>query len=362
MRQSFFDYCRLYQKQNLLDEWDAERNLPLTPQTVTYGSHKSAWWRCENGHEWKAAIYTRIAGARCPYCTGRKVMVGFNDLATQSPELARQWDYRKNAPLVPADISAGSHRSVWWRCEKGHSWRASIHSRSSGCGCPICAGRQILVGENDLATVDPELAQEWDTARNGKLTPQDVLPGTKKKVWWVCGHGHHWQAAISARTHSRNGCPYCTGKLVLPGFNDLASQNPVLAAQWDTERNGTLTPQQVTLTSNRKAWWICEKGHSFQAVIASRAKGTGCPYCTNRKVLAGFNDLATVEPRIAAEWHPTLNGALTPEMVTVGSTKKVWWECPLGHVWKAAIYPRTGAKKCGCPVCAGKTGKEGNRS
>ena len=286
-------------------------------------------------------------------------MVGFNDLATQSPELARQWDYRKNAPLVPADISAGSHRSVWWRCEKGHSWRASIHSRSSGCGCPICAGRQILVGENDLATVDPELAQEWDTARNGKLTPQDVLPGTKKKVWWVCGHGHHWQAAISARTHSRNGCPYCTGKLVLPGFNDLASQNPVLAAQWDTERNEMFTPQQVTLTSNRKAWWICEKGHSFQAVIASRANGTGCPYCTNKKVLAGFNDLATVEPRIAAEWHPTLNGALTPEMVTAGSTRRVWWECPLGHVWKAVIYSRTGAKKCGCPICAGK-GKQKN--
>lgn len=99
MRQSFFDYCRLYQKQNLLDEWDAERNLPLTPQTVTYGSHKSAWWRCENGHEWKAAIYTRSDGARCPYCTGRKVMVGFNDLATQSPELARQWDYEKMCRL-----------------------------------------------------------------------------------------------------------------------------------------------------------------------------------------------------------------------------------------------------------------------
>ena len=165
MRQSFFDYCRQYHKETLLREWDTVHNLPLTPQTVTYGSHKSAWWRCENGHEWKAAIYTRSAGARCPYCTGRKVMVGFNDLATQSPELARQWDYEKNVPLVPADVSAGSHRPVWWRCEKGHSWRASIHSRSSGCGCPICAGRQILVGENDLATVDPELAQEWDTAR-----------------------------------------------------------------------------------------------------------------------------------------------------------------------------------------------------
>ena len=160
MRQSFFDYCKQYHKDALLREWDTAHNLPLTPQTVTYGCHTSAWWRCENGHEWKAAVYTRIAGARCPYCTGRKVLVGFNDLATQHPELARQWDYRKNAPLVPADISAGSHRSVWWRCEKGHSWRASIHSRASGCGCPICAGRQILVGENDLATVDPELAHK----------------------------------------------------------------------------------------------------------------------------------------------------------------------------------------------------------
>lgn len=258
-------------------------------------------------------------------------------------------------PLVPADVSAGSHRPVWWRCEKGHSWRAGIHSRVSGCGCPVCSGRQILPGENDLATTYPEIASQWDFARNGNLTPKDVFPGTEKKVWWVCGHGHHWRAAVSARTNRQSGCPYCSGKLVLTGFNDLASQNPVLAAQWDAERNGTLTPQQVTLTSNRKAWWICEKGHNFQAVIASRANGTGCPYCTNKKVLAGFNDLATVEPRIAAEWHPTLNGSLTPEMVTAGSRKKVWWECPLGHVWKAAIYPRTGAKKCGCPVCAGKT-------
>ena len=56
MRQSFFDYCRQYHKDALLREWDTAHNLPLTPQTVTYGSHKSAWWRCENGHEWKAAI------------------------------------------------------------------------------------------------------------------------------------------------------------------------------------------------------------------------------------------------------------------------------------------------------------------
>lgn len=258
-------------------------------------------------------------------------------------------------PLVPADVSAGSQRSVWWRCEKGHSWRAAVRSRTVGSGCPICAGKQLSLGENDLAALYPALAKQWDAEKNGRLTPRDVLPGAEKKVWWRCERGHSWRAAVSSRTRAGGGCPYCAGKQVLPGFNDLASQRPELAAQWDGEKNRALTPQQVTITSNRKVWWRCEKGHSYPAVIASRTNGSGCPYCTGKKVLAGFNDLATLEPKIVAEWHPTLNGALTPQMVSTGSRKKVWWECPLGHVWKSAIYPRTGAKKCGCPVCAGKT-------
>ena len=153
-------------------------------------------------------------------------------------------------------------------------------------------------------------------------------------------------SALAFTGHKGLYGPQGTGGFVL---------RPELAAQWDREKNRALTPQQVTITSNRKVWWRCEKGHSYPAVIASRTNGSGCPYCTGKKVLAGFNDLATLEPKIAAEWHPTLNGALTSQMVSTGSRKKVWWECPLGHVWKAAVYPRTGAKKCGCPVCAGKT-------
>ena len=355
MRQSLYDFCRSYQKQLLLDEWDAEQNLPLTPQTVSYGSHTHAWWRCENGHVWQAAVYTRTSGTGCPYCSGKRVQIGFNDLASVHPALSKQWDYAKNAPLVPANVSAGSQRAVWWRCEKGHSWRAVIRSRAAGCGCPYCSSKRIAPGENDLASAYPALALQWDTEKNGALRPQDVFPGTEKRVWWRCDKGHSYRAAISARTHSASACPYCAGKKVLPGFNDLASQNPGLAAQWDKEKNGALTPRSVTPTSNRKAWWRCEKNHSYQAVIASRTNGSSCPVCANRKVLAGFNDLATLEPKIAAEWHPTLNGALTPQMVSTGSRKKVWWECAYGHVWKAAIYPRTGRKKCGCPVCAGKS-------
>lgn len=162
MRQSFFDYCRQYHKDALLREWNAARNAPLTPQMVSYGSHTPVWWRCANGHEWEAVVYTRTHGSGCPFCAGKKTQTGFNDLATQNPELAQQWDYAKNIPVLPADVTSGSHRLVWWKCEKGHSWRASVRSRVSGSGCPVCAGRQLLAGENDLVSQFPELALEWD--------------------------------------------------------------------------------------------------------------------------------------------------------------------------------------------------------
>ena len=209
-----------------------------------------------------------------------------------------------------------------------------------------------------IANRKEALLRQWDREKNAPLTPSNVSQGSHKKVFWRCENNHVWNAAVYARTEG-SGCPYCTGRKVMSDFNDLASVNPSLAAQWDSEKNAPLKPERVSVGSHRSVWWRCESGHSWRAVIRSRSAGCGCPYCTNKKVLAGFNDLATVEPRIAAEWHPTLNGALTPEMVTAGSTRRVWWECPLGHVWKAVIYSRTGAKKCGCPICAGK-GKQKN--
>ena len=119
-----------------------------------------------------------------------------------------------------------------------------------------------------------------------------------------------------------------------------------------------LDPQQVSPYSNRAVWWRCGLGHSWHAAISTRAWGSDCPYCAGRKVLAGFNDLATRYPELAQTWDPVLNGALTPAMVTPGSHKKVWWRCPENHVWKAVVYSRTSDKRCGCPVCAGKVSQK----
>lgn len=279
----------------------------------------------------------------------------FYDYCTQQRQLAllQQWDVERNGPLTPQSVSFGSHRKLWWQCEKGHQWQAAVKSRVSGAGCPHCANRVLRPGENDLAAVYPDLAQQWDQ-ENLPLTPVQLLPGSRKKVWWRCEKGHRWQAMVVSRTRG-TGCPVCAGKLVLPGENDLASHYPALAQEWAKERNGDLTPETCSPASNRKVWWCCPLGHAYQATVAARtAQGSGCPYCAGRRVLPGFNDLATLEPRVAASWHPSLNAPLTPDRVSVGSRHKAWWLCDQGHVWKTAVYSRTGREKCGCPVCAGR--------
>lgn len=265
--------------------------------------------------------------------------------------LLTQWDNEKNGELTPKEIAFGSHTRVWWRCDKGHEWEAAVKERAAGKDCPVCAGRKLLEGVNDLASIYPELAKQWHPEKNGFLLPRSVFPGSRRKVWWQCEKGHEWQATIASRKDGA-GCPFCSGKKIIAGENDLSSVFPLIAAEWHPTKNGDMTPKMVSTYSNRRVWWICEKGHEYRSVIAHRTQEkSACPYCSGRKVLAGFNDLASREPKIAAQWHPTLNGSLTPQMVTLGSVKRVWWICEEGHVWKAVIYSRAGKQKCGCPVC-----------
>lgn len=210
-------------------------------------------------------------------------------------ELLRQWDPAKNPALTPELVAAGSHRKVWWRCEKGHEWQATVASRAAGCGCPVCAGRRVLPGENDLASRYPEVAAQWHPEKNGDLTPRDVTPRANRRVWWRCEQGHDYQSVVAFRTLRGSGCPYCAGKKVLPGFNDLASREPLLARQWDPEKNGGLTPEMVTAGSHRKVWWRCPEGHRWKAVICSRAgpQKCGCPVCAGRKPARERETVAT---------------------------------------------------------------------
>lgn len=265
-------------------------------------------------------------------------------------ELMAEWNWEKNTELSfdPNLLTVGSGKKVWWKCSKGHEWQATIDRRSQGKGCPYCSGRNAIKGKNDLQTVNPALAKEWNYDKNNGLTPTDVLPSSNKKVWWKCGKGHEWQAMIRSRNDGR-GCPYCSGRHAVNGKNDLQTVNPVLATEWNYERNCGLMPMDVLPNSNKKVWWKCSKGHEWQSTVANRNNGNGCPYCLGRYAVKGENDLQTVNPALVKEWNYEKNDDLKPEEFTANSNKDVWWKCSKGHVWHASIANRS--KGNGCPVC-----------
>ena len=269
-------------------------------------------------------------------------------LAQTNRTLAREWHPTKNAPLTPNQVVAGTHRRAWWICRKGHEWEADIASRNRGNGCPCCA-RKKLCKENSLQAVNPELAREWHPTRNAPLTPKDVITGSIKKAWWVCGKGHEWEARVFDRTRE-HGCPYCAGRKAAKD-NCLRTVNPKLSREWHPTRNSPLTPKDVTAGTHKKVWWLCGKGHEWDATIAHRSNGRGCPYCSSKRV-GEDNCLRTLNPTLARQWHPTKNAPRKPSDVTPGSSKNVWWMCGKGHEWEAIISSRNNGH--GCPYCSGR--------
>jgi len=186
-----------------------------------------------------------------------------------------------NGPLTPNDLTAGSSKKVWWICRKGHEWLAPVRRRNRGSRCPYCLGRTVG-SDNCLQAVNPDLAKQWHSLKNSGLTPQDVTPNSDKKAWWICERGHEWQATVSNRNRGR-GCPYCAGRAVCDD-NCLETLNPSLAGGWHPVKNGSLTPIDVTSGSNKRVWWLCEKGHEWEAHLHSRSLGYGrCPYCYGRR-------------------------------------------------------------------------------
>jgi hypothetical protein len=270
-----------------------------------------------------------------------------------SPEhLLEEWHPLKNDGYTLHN--APRSLKFWWIDAHGHEWEASIAKRRQGKGCPYCNGNKVLAGFNDLATRYPHLVSEWHPTLNGDVLPTHVSHGSKQKIWWICKKEHEWDMAINARTGSNQGCAYCSGKRILVGYNDLATMYPAVTAQWHPSKNSELTPYTVVGKSGKRAWWLCDNGHEWEAIIANRTVlGSTCPVCSGRKIVIGFNDLASTHPDLIKQWHVIKNGNLRPEGVSKGTREKLWWICEKAHEWMAYITDRTKSNPHGCPVCSG---------
>lgn len=235
------------------------------------------------GHCWTAAVYSRTSGRGCPVCSNRVTQRGVNDLATTHPLLAAEW---ADSTKAATEVNAGSRYTAEWACERQHTWKTSVQSRvRGGHGCPVCSNRVIVPGINDLATTHPGLAAEWDDDRDVTT----VGAGSGYVATWKCAQGHTWRIRTVARKQGR-ACPVCTGQSVLPGFNDLASTHPALAAEWADE---TVRVETVSHGANYAALWRCSKNHEWRAPVYSRAAGNGCPACAARSYSSKFeNEIA----------------------------------------------------------------------
>jgi len=345
-------------------QWHPTKNGDLTSNNVTSGSGKKVWWKCDKGddHEWFTSPNSRhIRDGKfigCPYCSNR-MSSSTNNLSILFPKIANELHPSKNGNIVASNLLPGSHKKMWWKCDKGddHVWSARIVKRTNGNGCPICSGRKV-VKSNCLKTTHADVAKMWHPTKNGDLTTYDITSGSNKKVWWKCpkGDDHEWENSPNGIIKNTIKCKVCSNKIVVRS-NCLKTTHPEIAKEWHPNKNKKLNPSNVVAGNNSKVWWKCDKGddHEWITSISNRCfGGTNCPFCYGIKV-GEKNNLKEKFPKLAKQWHPTKNGNLTPQEVYGGGGKRYWWKCDKGddHEWNIDISSRV-SFDTGCPICIGQ--------
>ena len=342
----------LWSRMDVQKYWDKNKSQIIDPTSTSQSSSQKIWCLCPDcGEDWAQKAYQKI---ECKKCVEKSLSEN-SSLAVLYPEISSEWDEEKNLSATPRTIFGRSKKKVWWKCKIGHSYQCSIRQRTvDGSGCAICLGRKFD-GINSFASHYPDLLKEWDYQKNLAIDPEFLLPQSNKKVHWVCNKGHHWAMGINYRVStSDSGCPYCSLSIA-NAENNLAVTHPNLAKEWDYEKNLSLDIHNVTAIKNIRANWRCQKGHTWNAIIATRANGAQCPYCAG-KLASEESNLATEFPLIAQQWHPVKNNGKVPNEFRPMSAVKAWWQCNRGHEWQAAISSRT-SSLTGCPICKPSTSK-----
>lgn len=425
----FETWCVNNQKEDLLKEWHPTKNGVITPSDIFASSNQKVWWYLpyddpNSGEhfelEWKASVVARESGAICPFLSKKaitQIKKGINDFETwciknNRTDLLEEWHPTKNKGLLPSDISKGSDCLVWWYLPYddpttgkhfNFEWEAKVVDRTGTkqAGCPFISSKRVWPGYNDFKTWCLEngrenVIKEWHPSKNGESKPEDFLPSSNQRVWWLLSYddpasGEHfdfeWQTSIVSRK-SGTDCPYIckgSGKKVSKGFNDLETwckkNNRIdLLREWHPTKNGILKPSDVVSGSHKKVWWYLpyddpKTGKHFEfeweSVIKSRTgkQDVGCPYISNKAVCTGFNDLETwcilnERQDLLEEWHPVKNKELLPSEFTPMSGQKVWWllsyDDPktgkhFDFEWQSTIASRTSDERGGgCPYLSNR--------
>ncbi len=285
------DNSLLVQFPEIAKEWDYEKN-ETSPENITPKTNDLFYWICSVNpeHKWKASVNNRTSGTGCPFCKGarisksRKKPKKGESLGDIYPEIIAEWS-NKNYK-TPFEFRPFSTQKAWFTCVNGHEdyIKAIAKYTQSNQRCPVCALKQRANNcatsnlEDSLGHNYPDLLKEWSS--KNKKSPFEVYPHGGKKAWWLCENGHDYHMSITKKTSRDYGCPICSNKQVVPGFNDLKTVYPEIVEGWDYEKN-TIAPTNITPYSGKYVWWKCENGHSCcQQVVKRTRRHYGCPQCS----------------------------------------------------------------------------------
>ena len=324
----------------LVKEWDELNDK--SPYEVTNGSDYEAIWHCEHGHKWKSIVRVRANGyGKCPVCN--KIFT----FGERHPELKKFCCEDNDIPFENLLVSDDTPRK--WICEHGHSFEdPTTYIEDRGFRCPVCKNSQVLFGYNDLQTLYPEIAKNYDEAKNGNKACE-MIANTNILVWWKCEHGHSYQRTIKREIDIDGRCPICNNTRVQQGVNDLATIYPEIVPLWDYEANDK-KPSEVLATPDNYYSFVCEKGHHFKARVRELVEnGFKCQICDNTKLDPEVNSLKALKPELAKEWSPKNQGS--PERTRPDSTSTVLWVCPVcgSEYWTKICTREVGDDSC--PVC-----------
>ena len=335
-----------------------------TADEVLYTSSGSYYLDCrECGEPYLTRLQFAIEGIdECPYCSGKKLLPGYNSVAVKYPDIAKRWS-DKNEKTAD-EVLYTSPGSYYLNCTKcGEPYLTGLQFAIKGKDdCPYCSGRKLLIGYNSVAVKYPDIAARWSD--QNEKTADEVLYTSSGSYYLDCREcGEVYLARLQFAIEGKDGCPYCSGKKLLPGYNSVAVKYPDIAKRWSDKNEKTA---DEVLPTDRGSYYLnCpECGGTYPTKLQEAIAGEDeCPYCSGRKLLPGYNSFDVKHPDLMEEWDYRANYVLAdPKQIKDTCTTRVWWICRKNqdHVYPMTVKNRVMYEKRGreaCPYCKGRRRK-----
>ena len=336
--------------------WDYEKN-DKTPDVIPLSSRDTFYFKCSFGHEYPNEIRAVLNNScECLVCTNKKVVAGYNDFKSRYPELAEKLS--PELQKVADRIFGAESKYLKWICSIcGGEYSDAVGNMLKGINnCPYCAGKKAMSGFNDIKTLHPELVERLSSELRN--IAEDIVAKDEKVLSWECPNcrGDYYDM-IGNLAKGIDNCPYCNNKKVLEGFNDLASIHPELMEKLTSQLRQVAN--KIICKDEKYLTWICPTCHGeYSDSIGNILNGIdNCPYCNNKKVLSGFNDLATRNPDLVDEAYLVGNYMIGTDLSKSknDSNKLAYWICQdCKHIYPMKIADRVLKDERGhnpCPRC-----------